>query len=193
MTRLKLWPDEANGNPNGVCDEAWAGQACWSTLVSSAGELASVEALIQPVPPAVLDLVGRMRYPAAFWADTMPVGDSSAVGRLVLHVGDHVVVSVVDFAGRSDLEALEMATADCRLYAQLVNEHQPRIAPIVPVRGFTELLSELAGLRRLTARELMDTVAKLREVLRGPDAWPVLMLPHAQKLKSVTVTLCQPW
>lgn len=193
MTRLKLWPYEGDGNPNAISDETWAGQSYWSTLISTASELASVEALIQPVPRAVLDLVGRMRYPAAFWAVSMPVGESSAVGLLILHVEDHVVLSVLDFAGRTDLEPLEIATADCRLYAQLVNEHQPRMAPIVPVRGFKELLSELAGLRRLAAREVMDAVAHLRKVLQGSDAWSLLMLPDTHRLKSLTVTVCQPW
>ncbi|GAB3757317.1 hypothetical protein GCM10028796_01280 [Ramlibacter monticola] len=161
--------------------------------MSTATELASLEALIQPVPPAVLDLVGRMRYPAAFSADSMRVGDSSAIGMLVLYVPDHVVLTVLDFAGRSELETLKIATADCRLYAQLVNEHTPRMAPIVPVRGFKDLLSELAGLRRLAARELEDTMAKLQDALRGPDAWSLLMLPPGQKLTSVTLTLCRPW
>ena len=162
------------------------------TLISSAAEVASLEVLIQPVPLAVLDLVGRMRYPAAFWATSMPVDDSGAAGLLILHVDGHAVVTVLDLAGRSDLDALEMATADCRLCAQLVNEQQPRMAPIVPVRGFKELLSELAGQRRLAAKEVVDAVAKLRQVLSGPDAWSLLMLPEAQRLRSITVTLCQP-
>lgn len=188
----KLWPDEGEGSPNPTCEEAWAGQSFWSTLISSASELASVEALIQPVPLAVLDLVARMGYPTAFRAVPMQVGDRSAVGLLILHVEDHLVLSVLDVAGRSDLEALETAAADYRVYAQLVNEHQPRRAPIVPVRGLKELLSKLSGLRRLAAKELGDTVSQLREAIRGPDAWPVLMLPDATP-KSVTVTVCQPW
>lgn len=189
MTLQILWSHDAE---NPICDEAWAGQSSWSTLISSAAEVASLEALVQPVPPAVLDLVGRMRYPVAFWATSMPVGDSSAAGLLILHVDGHALVSVLDLAGRSDLEALKMATADCRLCAQLVNQQQPRMAPIVPIRGFRELLSELAGLRRLAARELVDAVANLREGLSGPDAWSLLMLPEAQRLRSITVTLCQP-
>jgi hypothetical protein len=185
-----LWSHDA-ANP--ICDEAWAGQSRWSTLISSAAEVASLEALVQPVPVAVLDLVGRMRYPAAFWATSIPVGDSSAAGLLVLHVDGHAVVTVLDLAGRSDLEALEIATADCRLCAQLVNQQQPRMAPTVPVRGFKELLSELAGQRRLAAREVVDAMGKLRQVLSGSDAWSLLMLPESQRLKSLTVTLCQPW
>lgn len=185
-----LWSDDA-ANP--IADEAWVGKSRWSTLISSAAEVASLEALVQPVPLAVLDLVGRMRYPAAFWAVSMPVGETSAAGLLILHVDGHAVVSVLDLAGRSDLEALEMATADCRLCAQLVNEQQPRMAPIVPVRGFKELLSELAGMRRLAAKEVVDAVANLRQVLRGSDAWSLLMLPEAQRLRSISVTLCQPW
>lgn len=185
-----LWSHDAE---NAISDEGWVGQSRWSTLISSAAEVASLEALVQPVPLAVLDLVGRMRYPAAFWATSMRVGDTGTAGLLILHVDGHAVVSVLDLAGRSDLEALEIATADCRLCAQLVNQHQPRMAPIVPVRGFKELLSELAGQRRLAAKEVVEAVAKLRQVLSGSDAWSLLMLPEAQRLRSLTVTLCQPW
>ena len=190
MTLQMLWSVNAGSQTS---DEAWAGQSRWSTLISTAAEGASLEALVQPVPSAVLDLVGRMRYPAAFWAVSMPVGETSAVGLLIMHVEGHAVVTVLDLAGRSDLEALEIATADCRLCAQLVNERQPRVAPIVPVRGFKELLTELAGLRRLTAREAMNAMAHVRKVLQGSDAWSLLMLPDTHRLKSLTVTDCQPW
>lgn len=190
MTLGKLWADADGHHPN--AEMSWVGQSFWSTLITSASELLAVEGLIQPVPPAVLDLVGRMRYPASLRAMPRQVSDS-AVGLGVLHVDGHVVVSVIDLAGRSDLEPLEIAAVDCRLYAVLVNEDQPRVAPLVPLRGFKELLSETAGLRRLAAREVVDAVAKLRCDLRGPDPWSVLMLPDAQRLRSVTVTVCQPW
>lgn len=151
-----------------------------------------MEGLVQPAPSAVLDLVGLMRYPASFRAVAMQV-DDSAVGLLVLHVDAHVVVSVLDLAGRSDLELLEIAAVDCRLYAMLVCQNRPGVAPLVPVTGFSELQSETEGLRRLAARELVGAVAQLRKVLRGPDPGAILMLPDAQRLKSLTVTICQPW
>ncbi|MDM0076883.1 hypothetical protein QTH90_20915 [Variovorax sp. J2P1-59] len=95
-------------------------------------------------------------------------------------------------AGRSDLESLEISAVDCRLYALLVGQSRPGMAPLVPIRGFSELLSETEELRRLTESEVFDAVAGLREDLRGPKACSVLMLPGAQRLKSLTITVCQP-
>lgn len=190
MTLGKLWADADGQHPN--AELSWLGQSFWSTLTTGASGVPAVEGLIQPAPSAVLDLVGLMRYPACFRAVPMQVADS-AVGLLVLHADDHVVVSVLDLAGRSDLELLEIAAVDCRLYALMVSQSRPGVAPLVPVRGFSELLGEIEGLRRLAAREVVDTVAKLRLQLRGPDAWSVLMLPDAERLKSLTITVCQPW
>lgn len=190
MTLGKLWADADGQHPN--AELSWLGQSFWSTLTTSASGLPAVEGLVQPAPSAVLDLVGLMRYPAYFSAVPMQVGDS-AVGLLVLHADGNVVVSVLDLAGRSDLELLEIAAVDCRLYALLVSQSRPGLTPLVPIRGFSELLAETEGLRRLAAREVVDAVAKLRRNLRGPDAASVLMLPEVQRLKSLSITVCQPW
>jgi len=101
-----------------------------------------------------------------------------------------VIVGILDIAGRADLAELQAAERHGRLAVGIASDADPGVTPLVPVRGFSDALSEARLLRRLAARELVACVEEVRSILRGPAAHALLGITPLTKFATLSVNIC---
>lgn len=184
----KLWASADGAHPG--CEQVFFGQSCWSTLSAdpargSAG--LGLEVLLLSVPPDLHEFQGVV---LAECSARLSAWKESALGLVKLRTSSQVVLAVLDVAGRRDLARLERAARGSGVYAMTVAAGQ-RATPVLRIHGFRDMLSEAAGLRRLTAKEFTAAIADLRAELRETrDHW--CLRSAAEQVKTLTINVTQP-
>jgi hypothetical protein len=184
----KIWPDADGRSPH--CDEVWVSQSCWTTLSPTRapwakGDIPALEVLAVSVPPGMHEFQGVLlaESSASFrkWKD-------SGVGLVKVRTPSQVALALLDLAGRQDLAKLERAANESGVYAMPIAAGDPA-TPLVRIRGFREMLSEAAGLRRLSAQELTEAIVDFRAELRGPYNL-LSAYPGAERVCGLTISVC---
>lgn len=150
----------------------------------------AMHSVMLSVPPSMHRRVVEDRPSLRAVTVLVPWAKTSGIGILVVDAGGmDAVLAVLDIAGRTDLEQLNVAARDGRVTAGIASDADPNVTPLVPVSGFADALSDARSLRRLAAREFVESVAAVRSILRGPGG-PALLCKFPPRLETLTVLTC---
>lgn len=188
----KLWRDSAGRHP--FAEESWITQATWTGWQAdpfSGDDTLSMRGLVIPVPASLHGEIVWNRRKARAIFSLVPWRRDSGFAIAVVATPQDVSVTVLDVAGRADLDRLESADRHRKVPVMIATAEEPEISPCIHPEGLAAVLAEAARLQPMTQDEFTEATGELMAVLRTSAVFPMVGV-RGPMLRTLTLAVSPP-
>lgn len=187
----KLWRDSAR---HPYAEESWITQATWTGWQADPfgeDDTQSIRGLVIPVPATLHGEIVWNRRTARAIFSLLPWRRDTGIAIAVVATPRDAAVTVLNVAGRADLERLETADRHRKVPVMIATDEEPEISPWIRPEGLADVLAEAARLKPLAESEFTEAIEELRSVLRTSAIFAMVGV-QVPMLRTLTLAVSPP-